>query len=69
MNATTTSFSPKFLALAMTPLLLALLTLSGCGKSETDICIDQKTKLWNPAKNADNQVYWNAVAQCREKHQ
>lgn len=46
------------------------LMLSGCFESETDKCIDAQSYLWNNAakSKAQNQAYWNAVQQCKEKY-
>lgn len=44
------------------------LMLSGCFESETDKCIDAQSHLWNSSSQADNQIYWNAVQLCKEKH-
>jgi len=63
--------SKKYLKASLLCLLIpSMLLLSACGKSEAELCIDKKSHLWNTQANSkeENQVYWNAVSQCREKY-
>ena len=56
------------------PFLMALtasmLLLSGCGPSPAEVCIEEKSSLWNTkaVTKADNQPYWDAVELCRQKN-
>ncbi|GKT12162.1 MAG: hypothetical protein ISEC1_P1137 [Thiomicrorhabdus sp.] len=56
-----------FVLLSLVP---ATLLLTGCGKTETELCIDKQTHLWDNVKGRtkeDNKTYWNAVENCRKK--
>ncbi|NPA71626.1 MAG: hypothetical protein GXO35_02230 [Gammaproteobacteria bacterium] len=48
-------------------LLPALFTMSGCFKSDAEVCIEEQSHLWNKEgkTKADNQVYWSAIAECK----
>ncbi len=60
---------PKFITLSLFVLLSASLLLSACGKSEAELCIDKQSHLWNTKANSreENKIYWDAVAQCKQK--
>jgi len=49
--------------------LLAILTfsLTACGKSDVEICIDKQSHLWDNSTNSAkaNKTYWDAVAKCK----
>ncbi len=62
--------SKPLILLILLSLFTSLLSLSACGKSEAERCIDKKSHLWNTKANTreENKAYWKAVAQCREKY-
>lgn len=71
-NASENSIKTSFLFLLI-PSLFVLSTLSACGKSDAEICIDEKSHLWNAQvtqskSKEENRAYWDAVSQCREKY-
>ncbi len=47
----------------------SMLLLSGCGPSPAEVCIEEKSSLWNTkaVTKADNKPYWDAVKLCNEK--
>ncbi len=57
------------LAFPLFALLSITLLFSACGKSETELCIDKQSYLWNTKANSreENKVYWDAVTQCKQK--
>jgi len=63
MNTNQFHLSPKFWMLTLFTVLSVTLLLSACGKSETELCIDEQSHLWNTKANSreENKVYWDAV--------
>ncbi|MCF6254319.1 MAG: hypothetical protein L3J38_06170 [Thiomicrorhabdus sp.] len=63
------NFSSPLIFIVLLTLFSGTLLLSACGKSETDLCIDKQSHLWNTKANSreENKIYWDAVTKCKEK--
>jgi len=65
-----TMMNHKIALLTFITIISSSLLISGCGKSEVDICIDKQSHLWDNKTNdkSANKAYWDAVAQCRQSN-
>ena len=67
-KSTIMNLSQVIVILSLIP---ATMMLTGCGKSERDLCIDKQTHLWDNTRGKtkeENQAYWTAVENCRKKY-
>ena len=69
------SIKNTILGISKTLLVLSLIPsfmlLSGCLKSEAEICVDEQSHLWDKTRGKsreENQAYWTAVENCRKKY-
>lgn len=68
IKSITFGISKTILVLSLIP---SFLLLSGCLKSEAELCVDEQSHLWDKTRGKtreENQAYWTAVENCRKKY-